>query len=193
MHSVKILSTEEVKSLLLFTIVAGGFVLNLVPGTWRLNGSVVLLMLLSSSIIALIYFFFKDVANEGNFWAAAFWMGWGMALAASLLWIGYKPYRRQFNSFIVNLNWKVLTVNTVNEVSATVSVLCVQAAVMMSPSVATVTALNAYQPIFILIIGWLLAKGGSDQHAIKLAGSEFWKKSGAIILIALGTVFISHM
>ncbi len=172
------------------TIVVGGTILNLVPGTWKLDWRTVGLMLIASTIIAFIYFLFKDAALEGNFVATAFWGGVGMALAAVLIWLLWPPYRREFNAFTKSVDKKGVLAQLSNEVIDTFAVLASQKAVVLGPSVMVVTALNAFQPVFILLIGWLLAKRGSNKHKEALTGNEGYKKTVSIALIALGTVII---
>ena len=171
-------------------IVAGGTLLNLVPGTWKLDWRTVSLMLIASTIIAAIYFLFKDATLEGNFVATAFWGGVGMTLAAVLVWLFWPPYRREFNAFTKNVDKKGVLVQLSNELIDTVAVLAGQKAVVLGPSVMVVTAMNAFQPVFILMIGWLLAKSGSEKHEEVLTGREALKKVVSIALIAVGTAII---
>jgi hypothetical protein len=173
-------------------IVGGAILLNLVPGTLRLNKRVVLLMLLASSIVALIYLLFKDAASEGNFIATAFWGGIGMSISSALIWLLYPPFRRQFNYVMTHASKGDLAFNFINEVVDKSATLAFQVAVHIGPSVMAVSAMNAYQPVFILIIGWVLAKLGSETHAGQLQGTELVKKAIAIGLIAGGTVLITH-
>ena len=79
--------------------VSGAVILNIVPGTLKLDGRTIGLMLLSSTIVALIYFLFKGAATEGNFIGTAFWSGIGMFLASVLIFVFWPPYRRQFMEF----------------------------------------------------------------------------------------------
>ncbi len=171
-------------------IVVGGTILNLVPETWKLDWRTVGLMLIASTIIAFIYFLFKDAALEGNFVATAFWGGVGMALAAVVIWLLWPPYRREFNAFAKDLDKKGVLVQLSNEIIDTFAVLASQKAVVLGPSVMAVTALNAFQPVFILLIGWVLAKRGSNKHQEALSGYEGLKKVGSIALIAIGTAII---
>lgn len=175
-----------------FIIVGGAILLNLMPGTFRLNKRVVLLMLLASSIVALIYFLFKGAASEGNFIATAFWGGIGMSISSVLIWSFYPPFRRQFNHVMKHASKGDLAFNFINEVVDKGATLAFQLAVLIGPSVMAVSAMNAYQPVFILLIGLVLAKFGSKAHAKQLQGTELVKKAIAIAFIAGGTVLIAH-
>lgn len=178
-------------------IVGGGFLLNLVPGTLKLDLRTIGLMLGASTLIAFEYFLFKDAVETDRFIAAGFWNGIGMALTGLTIFIVWPPYRRQFTAFAFPQNGKKrdrlsIALQLVNEVADAFSGLATQFASVIGPSVLVVSSLNAYQPVFILIIGAILAKGGSRAHAAQLKGGEFYKKFIAIALIALGTVLVAQ-
>ena len=175
-------------------IVCGGFLLNLteVEGKWKVDKKTVGLMLLASTIITVISFLFKDNALEGNFVATAFWGGVGMFISSQLILLNYRPYRQQFMKYAQNVDKRGITVQLVNEVVDMFAALIQRLAVMIGPAVMTVEALNAYQPVFILIISWFLGKNGSKSHAKELQGNKFLVKTSAIALIAIGTIFIAQ-
>lgn len=172
-------------------IVSGGYLLNLVPGTWKLDVRTIAMMGFSSAVIAFIYFVFKDTALAGNFVATAFWSGIGTGISSLLLLAVVPSYRQQFVRFMGNASKLAFAGQLVNETLNIASVLLSRRAMMLGPSVVAVSALNAYQPVFILILGWILAKFGITEHGERLRGFELLKRSGAIALIALGTVLIA--
>lgn len=173
------------------TIVIGGGLLNLVPGSWQLEWKTIGQMLFASLVIALAYFIFKDTALEGNFVATVFWGGLSMGVTTAILLLVYRPYRRQFVSFLASPQRGKLKHQGVNEVLNALSVLLSQRAMMLGPSVMAVTALNAYQPVFVLLISWVLIKFGVGPNNTKLEGREAVKKTLAIALIALGTLLLA--
>ncbi len=175
-----------------FAIIVGGFVLNLMPGTWKLNWLTILLMLFASSVIALIYFVFRNAALDGNFVATAFWSGLGSGCSSLLIFCFWTPYRKQFLSFCSSTNKNGLLYQCINEVLNITSLLLSQRAMMLGPSVMAVSALAAYQPVFILLVGWILTKLGLSAHAEKLRGIELLKRVLAIVCIAIGTGFIAQ-
>ena len=173
-------------------IVIGGAALNTVPGTLKLDWKTIRLMLFSSLVISLIYFIFKDTALESNFVATAFWGGIGMTITTAGILFFHYPYKKEFVNFCKSTDRRGLGYQFVNESLNTVSVLMSQRAIMLGPSVMAVTALSAYQPLFILLIGWMLAAFGSKAHVEQLAKGGAIRKTVAILLIALGTVLISQ-
>lgn len=172
-------------------IVVGGGLLNLVPGTWQLEWRTIRQMLFASMVIALMFFIFKDTALKGNFLATVFWSGLGQGVATVLMLLVYAPYRRQLFSFLASPQQGKLAHQGVNEVLNALSVLLSQRAMMLGPSVMAVSALNAYQPVFILLISWVLIKFGVGPNDTKLEGREAVKKTLAIALIALGTFLLA--
>ena len=175
-------------------IISGGVLLNLseVEGKWQIDKKTVGLMLLASTIIAIISFLFKDNALEGNFVATAFWGGVGMFISSQLILLIYRPYRQQFIIYAQGVDKRGITVQLVNEVVDMFAALIQRLAIVIGPAVMTVEALNAYQPVFILIISWFLGKNGSKSHAEELQGNKFLVKTSAIALIAIGTIFIAQ-
>ena len=174
-------------------IIVGGFMLNIseVEGRWHVDKKTIILMLAASTIIAVIYFLFKNAALESNFVATAFWGGIGSASASVAIYSFYPPYRRQFMKFCYSTDRSGLMVQLINEVLNASAVIISQLAMTLGPSVMVVSTMNAWQPIFILIIGWILAKRGSKTHAEQLQGNALLKKAVSIGLIAVGTVFIA--
>lgn len=168
-------------------IVIGGVVLNLVPGTWKLDWRTIVLMLFASGIIALIYFLFKGAALEGNFVATAFWSSLGMASSTMLMLVLYRPYRKEFQAFCVSSRRSGIALQSVNETLNTLAVLLSQRAVMLGPTVMSVTALsNGLQSVFILLIGWILTR-----HEKKFTGKEAFRKVFAISAIAAGASMLA--
>ena len=148
-------------------------------------------MLLASTIIVLVSFLFRDTAREANFVATAFWSGVGMFVGGILVFIIWRPYRREFLSYCRTLKKADIAIQATNEVIDIAAVALQRLALVLGPSVMTVEALNAYQPLFILIISAILAKRGNDHHQAMLQGNKFYLKTAAILLIAVGTVLIA--
>lgn len=171
-------------------IIAGAVVLNYSPKKHHIDGVTLGLMLLSSLIISFGFFLFKDAAITGNFTASLLGNGLGMTAVSTCIWLLWPPYRHQFNTFLRRFDWRVLSLQFANEGLYTVSALTNQLAVVLGPSVMIVSALNAFHPIFTLLIGWTLALGGSTTHQQKLRGTGLRRITLAILLIAFGTILI---
>jgi hypothetical protein len=177
-------------------IVGGGFVLSieeeeLEDGTtkyvsdWKTVG----LMAIAATIAALIYVFFKDTAGgDDGYIAVGFWTGVGMVLTGVAIWLVWKPYRTDFNTFCRNADGKMVGLQLFNESMDAGGAYLTHLANVIGPSVLVVTAFNAAQPIFILIIFSLLLFFG-----IKVWEMEYrWKIIvPSILTIAVGTALVA--
>jgi hypothetical protein len=174
-------------------IIIGGIIIALtkVKGKWNVDRKTIGLMLLASFIIAIIAFFFKDAALESNFIATAFYSGIGMTLSGIFIFLFITPYRKQFLAFCEEADKPAVLTQLANEVIDSIAIMSSNLAVVIGPSVMAVLALNAWQPVFILIIGWVLAKRGSEAHAELLNGAKLRQTIFTIALLAIGTVLIA--
>ncbi len=174
-------------------IIIGGLALNLseVEGNWKVDSKTIALMLFSSTIVVISSFIFKDAALEGNFVAAAFWGGIGMTTMSTVIFLVYAPYRKQFLTFVKRADKPAWLYQLANETVDTIALTTSQVALVLGPSVMAVYAMNAWQPVFILLIGWVLAKRGSQAHAELLHNTKLKQIACAIALLAAGTVLIA--
>lgn len=114
-----------------------------------------------------------------------------MFIAGGVIWLGWKPYRNQFITFIRTADRKAIALQFVNEGLNAISLLASQMAITLGPSVMLVSAFNAFHPVFTLLIGLGLAKLGSSSHQTALDGNKFIQKSVSIGLIAVGTAIVA--
>jgi uncharacterized membrane protein len=175
------------------SIIAGGLLLDLreMKGKWQIDKKTIGLMLFASTVIAFISFVFKDTALEGNFVATAFYGGIGMTISGLLFFLFYAPYRNQFLTFCKEADGSAVLAQLINEVVDVAAMTASRLAMVIGPSVMAVSALNAWQPVFILVIGWVLARRGSAAHSELLEGVKFKQTACAITLLVIGTVLIT--
>jgi uncharacterized membrane protein len=172
-------------------IIGGAYVLNYSPQNHRLDAITVGLMLVSSALISFGFFMFKDATLAGNFIASLFGHGLGMFAISSGIYATWTPYRRQFNDFIRNADFKVLAAQLCNEGLYSIGAIAHQLAIVLGPSVMVVSALSAFHPLFTLGIAATLAAAGSTEHRAVLQKDQRYHKIAAIVLIAGGTVLIA--
>lgn len=171
-------------------VICGALLLNFNLGTMRLNKRVIALMLLSSFLVALGAFMFKSNAEATNFLSSVFWMKLGIVSTGISFSCFVPSCRHQFTLVITHGEWRDIGLNILNEFFERIARLLFFGAIMMGPAVMSVQATAAYQPLFIFIIGLLLARNGSAFHAERYRGEEFLKKGGAIALIGFGSYLI---
>lgn len=159
-------------------------------GHVRFNTKSLFLMLFASFIVALISFLFKDIAEAENYWGTAFWLNMGALLTGFFTWILITPFGKDFDAFLFSKNWKLIGVNVVNETIEQVAMLAFYGAILLGPSTAVVQSTNAYQPLLLLTIAFILGKNGSKRHAHILTKTELSKRVVGVVCIVLGSVFI---
>lgn len=174
-----------------FIILSGAFLLNYSPDLRKLEYRTVVLMLLSSSVISLGYFLFKDAAIEANFVTALLGNGLGMGFLSIFIWIAWKPYRDHFVHQLRTFDKKIIALQTSNEGLYAFGALLNQFALVIGPSVMLVSAMNAFHPIFTLVIGMIAAKFSIGRYEHAFSGLNKYSKIIAILAIAAGTVLIS--
>jgi len=174
-----------------FIILSGAFLLNYSPSLRKLEHRTIVLMLLASSIISLGYFLFKDAAIEANFISALFANGIGMGFLSIFIWIAWKPYRDHFIAQFRTFDTKIIALQTANEGLYAFGALLNQFAIVIGPSVMLVSAMNAFHPIFTLLIGMILSRLSLGRYEHAFSGLSKYTKTVAIIAIATGTILIS--
>lgn len=148
------------------------------------------LMLIASFIIALSAFMFKDAASAQNYWGTTFWMSLGTFFSGICMWALITPYGTQFNTLVTSRNWKFLAMNALNETSDQIAMLAFYGAMLLGPSTALVQSTGAYQPLLLLIIGYILAKNGSKRHTHILTSRELIRRTIGVLAIVFGSVLI---
>ena len=171
-------------------VISGALMLAFDTKKYVFNAKVLFLMLLASFIISASTVLFKYTALEENYWAASFWMSIGTFLTGIVIYICFSTYRQQFNSFLKKKDWLGIGINASNEFVNQIAILAFYLAVVLGPSVMVVQSTTAYQPVFVLIIGLILAKLGSRLHIESLSGSELVKKVFGITVILIGSLLI---
>jgi hypothetical protein len=147
------------------------------------------LMTTAILLISLIYVVFKDAATttDASYLAVGFWSGIGMTLVGIAIWLFYPPYRRDFNQFVTKVRARPLGIQLVNEMLDASGAYLTHLANIIGPSIAIVTAFNASQPVFILIIGLYLSYKNKEGFS-----ETNWKHvTVAIVLICIGAIIVA--
>jgi drug/metabolite transporter (DMT)-like permease len=155
----------------------------------KIKIGLVLLMASSSLLYALYFVVFKFVAIEENFWTSMFWEEIGMLIIGVLLFLLVKSYRLDFNSLVKNYTLKLFSVNMLNEYVYSAGSFFYNFALLLAP-VTMVLLVNAYQPVFVLIIGVALTLFLPKISVEEISGRNFAQKVFAIAVIVLGSVIL---
>lgn len=158
-------------------------------GKFSVAKKVLLLMLTSSFLYACYDTLFKLIALEENFWVSTFWQIVGLFIFGLFLFISSKNHRSNFISLVKENSFKILALNAINEVINLTGTLLLAFATLLAP-IALVTTVGTYQPVFVLIIGFLITKIFPEISKEDMSKFSIFKKILSISIILLGTLLL---
>jgi drug/metabolite transporter (DMT)-like permease len=115
----------------------------------------VFFMLISSFVSAIESVIFKYVLLTEDFWATNFWSFLWIGIIGLFLLFSIKLYKKEFIYIIKNNSSRILGLNILNEILTSIGSIAMTYAFILAP-ITLVLLANAYQPVFVLIIGVLL-------------------------------------
>ncbi|MFT5179501.1 MAG: drug/metabolite transporter (DMT)-like permease [Candidatus Paceibacteria bacterium] len=183
----EVLSVQQVIAGLL--IVTGAFLISLNTKTFKLNKELLILMAVSSFLLALNDLLFKFVAIEIDFWTTVFWNYIGFLLVGLTLFLFKDSYRRDFMSVLKSNSTKAISINTLNEAIAMVSMITFGFATLLAP-LAMVQTVSGLQPFFTLFISFVLATILPNIFKEKLDIKSFLQKLISVIIILIGVLLL---
>lgn len=176
-------------------LLAGGVILigSLILGFEFASGKFKMKLLLyiggASIAIALMNTLFKFVAEDTSFWTSIFWYALGITITGIGLFTLHTSYRDQFVSFVKTNAGIGLFLNGVNESLTIFGDIIFAYAVVLTP-IALIQTTEAFQPIFVFIIGIILT-----IFIPKIVHEDFSKKIliqklCGLFFVCLGTILI---
>ncbi len=174
------------------TIIMGAAVLSfkIGDGVIRFKRTVVLYMLSASALYAMSSVLFKLVALEEGFWLSTFWSLVGKVILGLFFLTAVPIYRRQFFLVIQENKARVLALNSLNESFSICADALMGFATLLAP-VVLVLLVEAFQPVFVLIIGVTLTLFFPHISAESITRKHIFQKVGAIGCIVLGSVLLA--
>lgn len=180
----EVLTSKQILGSLLILLGGVSLSLDLSSRMPRVKRAVLFFMIAASFFIAVHALSFKMVAIETNFWVATFWVYIGILMAALLLIIFVKNYRREFLRVITINKIPVIGLNALNEILGTLGDFIIRFAALLAP-LALAQTVNGFQPLFVLIFGIILT-----LFFPKLGTESLLKKDLAQKLIAIAVMFV---
>lgn len=177
-------------------LIGGGIVLlgalsvSYEPGTRTLKWRLVFYALAACCITGLMYTLFKVVTVTDSFWDSVFWRSAGMVMLAILIYGINTRYRQSFHHFAHHYLFHGLSLNTLNETLSLLADTIFAFAILFAP-VALVQTTESYQPIFIIVIVFVLTKLGVTTIEEKLHGPKLYTKLLGILLVLTGSFVLS--
>jgi drug/metabolite transporter (DMT)-like permease len=148
------------------------------------------LMVGASLLLALNDVFFKDSALEnGSYAVSIFWNFVGYVLFGLVVLLLVKKYRQDFFSAVKLHGGKFFSINIFNEVLQTGATIAFSFALLLAP-VALVLLVDAYQPLFVFLIGIFLTVFFPKLATERISRKHLFHKIAAIGIIILGSIFV---
>lgn len=171
------------------SLLIGSFVLSYNFKARSVNWVPLALMLLASATLSLEDVLFKVVALDSNFVTSAFWQGIGLGVAGILLYACVPSYRQQFNGFFVSSDRTIWSVSFINEIFDNAATLVFSYAVIIGP-IMLVQAVNAYQPLTLLVISYIIAIFFGNYLREDISYASTIQKGLGIGILTLGSVWL---
>lgn len=150
---------------------------------------VVVLMLLASLGYSLMTILFKFSADVSSFWESSFWQYIGLSVLAISLFVFVPVYRNSFLRIFKSRGAKFYGINLLNEFLYIAGTMVSNYASLLAP-VALVSLVGSFQPLIVLIFGFLLVLFSLKKKAEKIPFSDRRLQIIGIILTIAGLPFI---
>lgn len=170
-------------------IVIGSLILSIEQTDGTIKKKLLLSMAGASAIIALMNTLFKFVTVAETFWVSMFWHSVGIVIVGLSIYVFHTKYRNQFHAFIKS-NWGVgLSLNATNESLTVVGDVLFAFAILLAP-LALVQSMEAYQPVFVFIIGMIMVKIAPKLLNEDTSRNVIIQKIIGILLVVVGTIWL---
>ncbi len=171
-------------------IVLGAVLLSIPLHTLRFQKRTFLLMLLSATLIATNVVMFKSIALSATFWDAVRYDLVGITLAGVFLYVFITKYRLALVDAVREHGFPVLGANFLIEVSH-IGVRIINGFVTLMVPATLVQFVNGFQPVFILIFGFILTKWIPAIGVEAIDKQSLVRKIIAISLMSVGLILLA--
>jgi uncharacterized membrane protein len=185
-----IINNETLTRMQLFgggLIMLGSLVVSIDPKNFRFKFKLLWYSVLACIVLALMHALFKYLTTQELFWQSMFWRSLGMVIAGSIIYVSIRSYRKSFHNFVNNYLKVGLSLNTTNESLTLIGDSLFAFAILFAP-IALVQTTESYQPIFILVITYLLLQFGYTSIT-----EDFSKDKIRLKLVGIGIVLIGSL
>lgn len=171
-------------------ILIGSLILSYEQATGKIKMKLIAYLGIASAIIATMNVLFKYVALDESFWSSILWHSIGTTCAGLTLYVFNAEYRSGFKTFVTeNLGFGI-TLNALNESFVLIGDTIFAYALLLAP-VALIQSTQAYQPIFVLLIGVVVAKFKPEWIGEESTDTKIvFQKVMGILFVVLGSVLV---
>jgi drug/metabolite transporter (DMT)-like permease len=171
-------------------LVAGSLVVSYEQSTGTLRKKLLFYAIVASICMGLMHSLFKFSTIEGDFWQSMFWRSLGMVISGLILCFTIKSIRDKFYHFITNYLRKGLSLNAANETFTLAGDLVFGFAILFAP-IALIQTTEAYQPVFIIILSFLLSQlFGFESIQEDYSRSSLIKKIIGVTCVIIGSLLL---
>jgi drug/metabolite transporter (DMT)-like permease len=156
---------------------------------FRLRKKTILFMTTGALISAFDSVIFKYVLLEENFWISTFWAYIGLSIFGLGIFLFSSKSRNGFIHAWKTNSKKIIGINFLNEFLTVIGNVSFTFAYLMAP-VALVLLFNAYQPVFVLLIGIFLTLFFPKLGTEKIKVKHLLQKIFVIGIMLIGTYFL---
>ena len=140
----------------------------------------------ASIVMGLMHTLFKFSTPEDEFWQSLFWRSSGMVITGFVLSLLIPAIWQKFYHFAKHYLRDGLSMNTANESLTLFGDTLFGFAILLAP-IALIQTTEAYQPIFILIITFILSQFGFTAIAENYSRQSLVQKGLGITLVVTGS------
>ncbi|MFT7507389.1 MAG: drug/metabolite transporter (DMT)-like permease [Acidimicrobiales bacterium] len=173
-------------------IIMGALVLTVAlddDGKIVFRGRTAFYMLIASTCWAFESVLFKLVALEENVWRSLFWEHSTLGVIGILILIFIPHYRKSFQKALRLNSGPILSLNVTNEVFY-MTANSVAAFVVVLIPVSLTLLMNSFQPLFVLVIGFILTVFFPKLGVVHIRRSNMKQKLIAIAITGLGAYML---
>lgn len=153
---------------------------------WKLLGYA----LAASAITGLMHSLFKFATIEDDVWTSLFWRSSGMVLTGMCIFLFIKSYRQAFIDFARNHLKAGLLLNTAGESFTLAGDTLFAIAILFAP-IALIQTTEAYQPIFIVIMVFVLSRLGFRGIKETVSKPELVRRFFGFSFVLAGTLILA--
>ena len=171
-------------------LILGSLIVSYTPVQHSFNFKLIFYAVSASTIMGLMHTLFKFSTIQDEFWRSMFWRSGGMVLVGILLCLCVPHIWRKFFHFTKHYLGSGLTLNTTNESLTLLGDTLFGFAVLLAP-IALIQTTEAYQPLFIICITFILSRFGFDSISEDYTRLTIFRKVFGISIIIIGSIILS--
>ncbi len=172
-------------------LIIGSLIISYTPNAKGFNLKLIGYAIFASCIMGLMHTLFKFSTITDEFWRSLFWRSAGMVITGIALCIFIPSIGKKFYHFAAHYLGSGLSLNTINESLTLLGDTLFGFAVLLAP-IALIQTTEAYQPLFIICITFVLSRLGVTSVSEDYAHLTLLRKGIGIVIIAGGSIILSR-